>query len=287
MTGRRIDIPGAFNVRDLGGLPTTDGGATRWGRFVRSDLLAGLPDEAQERLFAYGVRIVVDLRATTETVQRPCSLANDARFEYRRIDLEGDGPIPGYDFSNEDRPLADSYAVLLASRRPAVRDVFAALASSSRSSTRNPPPPSFPRRRESIPDMVRHHNPGSSPTRRPSILGGESRSTVFFCAGGTDRTGVIAALLLGLSGVPEEAIAEDYSLSAQGLEQRFFANGPPSWMSPTDLASGRAVATLALRDTMVELLQRVRRDYGGVTSYLWSAGVTAGEVDELRNSFIE
>ena len=40
---------------------------------------------------------------------------------------------------------------------------------------RNPPPPSFPRRRESIPGMVRHHNPGSSPTRRPSILGGESR----------------------------------------------------------------------------------------------------------------
>ena len=51
-------------------------------------------------------------------------------------------------------------------------------------SDRNPPPPSFPRRacpvldtgRESIPGMVRHHNPGSSPTRRPSILGGESRS---------------------------------------------------------------------------------------------------------------
>ena len=45
-------------------------------------------------------------------------------------------------------------------------------------SDRNPPPPSFPRRacpvldtgRESIPGMVRHHNPGSSPTRRPSIL---------------------------------------------------------------------------------------------------------------------
>ena len=47
---------------------------------------------------------------------------------------------------------------------------------------RNPPPPSFPRRacpvldtgRESIPGMVRRHNPGSSPTRRPSILGGGS-----------------------------------------------------------------------------------------------------------------
>ena len=31
----------------------------------------------------------------------------------------------------------------------------------------NPPPPSFPRRRESIPSMARHHVPSSSPSRRP------------------------------------------------------------------------------------------------------------------------
>ena len=39
---------------------------------------------------------------------------------------------------------------------------------------RNPPPPSFPRTRESSPGMVRHHDPGSSPSHRPSRPGGES-----------------------------------------------------------------------------------------------------------------
>ena len=34
--------------------------------------------------------------------------------------------------------------------------------------------PSFPRTRESIPGMVRHHDPGSSPSRRPCRSGGES-----------------------------------------------------------------------------------------------------------------
>ena len=74
MSGHRIVIPGAFNVRDLGGLPTTEGRTTSRGRFVRSDLLSGLPDEAHETLFAYGVRTVVDLRTTEETMQSPCSL---------------------------------------------------------------------------------------------------------------------------------------------------------------------------------------------------------------------
>ena len=110
MSARRIVIPGAFNVRDLGGLPTTDGRTTRWGRFVRSDLLSGLPDEAREALFAYGVRTVVDLRTTEETMQSPCSLAGDARFDSRHCNLQGDEPIPGFVLSLDSRKLARSYA---------------------------------------------------------------------------------------------------------------------------------------------------------------------------------
>ena len=34
---RRIDIAGAYNVRDLGGYPTVDGRATRRGHFIRAD----------------------------------------------------------------------------------------------------------------------------------------------------------------------------------------------------------------------------------------------------------
>ena len=245
MSARRIVIPGAFNVRDLGGLPTADGRTTRWGRFVRSDVLTGLPDESHETLFAHGVRTVVDLRTTEETMQWPCSLAADARFDYRRHNLEGDEPIPGYVLGPDSRKLADAYAALLAARGSVVREVFATLAGSN-----------------------------GSPA-------------VFFCAGGTDRTGMIAALALGLCGVPDEIIAEDYSLSAQGLVDRFRANGAPPWMPAEDLASGRALATLARRETMLYMLRLMRRDYGGVASYLRGIGVTAGETDAIRDDFIE
>ena len=245
LSGRRIVIPGAFNVRDLGGLPTMDGRTTRRGRFVRSDRLSGLPDEGREALFAHGMRTVVDLRTTEETTEHPCSLADDARFDCRHHNLEGDGPVPGYDLSQKNRPLAHSYAALLAARGPAVRDVFAALGD------------------------------------------GDGSPAVFFCAGGTDRTGMIAALVLGLCGVPDEAIAEDYSLSARGLVDRFRASGAPPWMPPEDLASGRALATLARRETVLYMLRLLRRDYGGGASYLRSTGVTAGEIDAIRDGFIE
>ena len=245
MPTRRIDIPGAFNVRDLGGLPTTDGKMTRTGRFVRSDLLSGLPDSAKDALVAIGARTVVDLRTTEERMQHPCSVANDVRVDYRHVNLLGDEPIPGFVLSLDSQTLAHSYAVILAARDSAIRDVFATLARETQS------------------------------------------ATVFFCAGGTDRTGLIAALLLGLAGVPDETITEDYSLSAQGLVDRFLAHGAPRWIQNRNLTSGRALGTLARRDTMLELLRRLRRGYGSATSYLRSIGVTDEEINEIRRSFIE
>ncbi|HEY3342250.1 MAG TPA: tyrosine-protein phosphatase, partial [Anaerolineae bacterium] len=42
--------------------------------------------------------------------------------------------------------------------------------------------------------------------------------SLFHCTAGKDRTGLIAALILGAVDVPEETIVEDYALSAQYLD---------------------------------------------------------------------
>ena len=102
-----------------------------------------------------------------------------------------------------------------------------------------------------------------------------------------DRTGIIAALVLGLAGVPDDDDDDDRSLSAEGLVRRITAEGAPPWMSPDDLASGRALATLARPETMIELLRIVRRDYGGVAPYLHSVGVTAEEMNRIRQSLVQ
>ncbi|MFC7715295.1 tyrosine-protein phosphatase [Nonomuraea recticatena] len=64
---RWIDLEGAVNVRDLGGLPTTDGGTTRHGRILRSDNLQGLtPSDVDLLVGSHKVRHVVDLRSGPE-----------------------------------------------------------------------------------------------------------------------------------------------------------------------------------------------------------------------------
>ncbi len=59
---RHLDWPGAFNVRDLGGLPAGGGRRTAWGAVVRADSLGRLTERGWQALLDHGVRTVVDLR---------------------------------------------------------------------------------------------------------------------------------------------------------------------------------------------------------------------------------
>jgi len=62
-----IDLEGAVNVRDLGGLPTDDGGETATGRLLRADNLQELSASDVGRLVQdLGLTTVVDLRSSAE-----------------------------------------------------------------------------------------------------------------------------------------------------------------------------------------------------------------------------
>jgi protein tyrosine/serine phosphatase len=71
---RRLDWPGCCNVRDLGGLPTADGGRIRAGAVVRSDALAG-PDFG-----GHDVSRIIDLRSADEAAKYPSPVAGDPRY---------------------------------------------------------------------------------------------------------------------------------------------------------------------------------------------------------------
>lgn len=66
MRGRELSLTGADNVRDLGGLPTRDGAATRFGVFLRSATLQELTAADVTTLLDLGLRLVVDLREPGE-----------------------------------------------------------------------------------------------------------------------------------------------------------------------------------------------------------------------------
>ena len=132
MTGpadRHLAWEGCFNVRDLGGLPTTDGRVTRRGGVVRADTLDGLTAAGWEALVAHGVRTVVDLRNDDErgadAAPRPPGVTTvhvplDAREHRDFWDVWASGPqfgTPLYYRPHLDRFPERSVAVLRAIAR--------------------------------------------------------------------------------------------------------------------------------------------------------------------------
>jgi hypothetical protein len=90
---RHLGWHGIYNARDLGGLPTVDGGITRRGAIVRSDSLQNLEARGWEEVEAFGIRTVVDLRSaheigpdvsprpgSIETVNIPLDVTEDREF---------------------------------------------------------------------------------------------------------------------------------------------------------------------------------------------------------------
>jgi protein-tyrosine phosphatase len=95
---------------------------------------------------------------------------------------------------------------------------------------------------------------------------------LFHCAGGKDRTGLVAALLLTLLGVDRETVLDDYELTTrlQRVERHreilegFVASG---------MAVEAATALLATpRWIMAEALAVLDQEHGGVEGYLTGPG---------------
>jgi protein-tyrosine phosphatase len=102
------------------------------------------------------------------------------------------------------------------------------------------------------------------------------------CTAGKDRTGLVVALLLGLAGVADVAISEDYALSAGYLEPRLAetrARYLREGRDPSRLDSPASV----MRSTLDHLHAR----YGGAAAYLRHIGVPEAALAGLRATLVE
>jgi protein-tyrosine phosphatase len=88
VSDRRVEFPQLHNARDLGGLPTVDGGRTLWRSLLRSDDLAQLTPAGVRALADYGVETILDLRWPEEASAYPGPLpAALPRLRYERVSL--------------------------------------------------------------------------------------------------------------------------------------------------------------------------------------------------------
>jgi protein-tyrosine phosphatase len=249
-----IDLEGAVNVRDVGGMPTVDGGETVYGRLLRSENLQELtPDDVARLVGELGVTTVVDLRSTGElTTEGPAPL--DA--------------VPGVRHAHhpvlkEFLDASDTVrAALLTASIEADRERFAG-------------------------DMMCGHYLGYL-DNRPEEVTGALRSiatapgaAIVHCAAGKDRTGVVIALALTVAGVAPEVIVADYMATNDRLEA-IVGRLSRSKMYAGDVTSRPVRAHAAREETMRAFLEQIAARHGGLDSWLGAHGFADDEVSALR-----
>lgn len=240
---RRLEWEGCFNVRDLGGHPTEDGGETRAGAVVRADSVRRLTEEGWRSLVGYGIRRIVDLRLASELEEdAPGEVPVDVVHVPFLADLPLDQQIEIFErwLSAPDDVSAtrDGYLEMLDMHR---RNVAAAVS---------------------------------------AVAGAPEGGVLIHCMGGKDRTGLLAALLLRLAGVSVADIAADYGLSAENIKPLWQQWVEDAGDEGERELRRRLSASPA--DAMAQVLETLEREQGSVEAYLLDAGVSPEDVESAR-----
>ncbi|MGE7225596.1 tyrosine-protein phosphatase [Paenibacillus sp. PDC88] len=236
---RRLQLTGAYNVRDLGGYLTRDGQTTRWGRFFRADGLHRLTENDRKTLLEKGVGTVIDLRHEYEVSEFKNVFTDSQEVAYHNVSLINPATTERQDINS----LGELYVEMLDHVQPQLLRVFRLLAAE------------------------------------------DGQAALFHCSAGKDRTGVTAALLLDLAGVPEDTIIADYALTGECIAPMIeeLRKGKPDSVPSESFEKflGSDPANMAM------MLEHLDAKYGGAESYLASIGLTIQEIDALRSKLLE
>jgi protein-tyrosine phosphatase len=121
---RRLPLNGTFNVRDVGGYPTADGGTTRPRTLLRGDALHRLDDEARALLAALPLHTVLDLREEFEVRLSPDAL-DGTGCDVRRVPVFR---VSGNSFGVAPEDLQSVYDSMVDRHGFALAEAVAALA---------------------------------------------------------------------------------------------------------------------------------------------------------------
>ena len=180
--GKMVDVTGTelegcLNFRDLGGHVGAEGRTVRYGCLFRSGELCDLTDADKEVIRGLGIKVVLDLRSAEEQELRPHALPEGIAVVSQDRRAVGSTQTLEEQIALGQIPVKDDQWVV---------DSYLAMLT------------------RLAPDFRVVVQQAAGARRAPLL---------FHCAAGKDRTGLAAALLLGLLGVSNEVIQAEYELT--------------------------------------------------------------------------
>jgi protein-tyrosine phosphatase len=131
--------------------------------------------------------------------------------------------------------------------------------------------------------IILDHYPDAVVEIMRAMAKAQQGGVVVHCYAGKDRTGIVAALLLSLVGVPTAIISADYAESQERLwplYEKSLAGGTDEeevdfWARPT-----------ATEEMMNMMLEHVETRYGGTEKYLLASGLLPEDIDQLKRRLV-
>ncbi|ONH60631.1 protein-tyrosine-phosphatase [Frankia sp. CcI49] len=276
---RGLELPGAVNLRDVGGYRTTDGRRVRWRTLLRCGAMHALTDTARARFAQFGLRSVVDLREAGERAQEPDALGQlPARSVWVPIYT-----VPPADAAPTDATPATAQANTAQAAAAAPGAAAAAGANAAMDVLRGA---GAAVSLQAIYDFA-VDNRGDRLTAavlalaEPGALPG-----IVHCSAGKDRTGMVVAMVLDLCGVPDETIAADFALTARYLREEAIA-AVRQLAGAGDGAGGLPTNVMACPPQLIlDTLERIRARHGDVRGYLLAHGATPQALDRLVEALL-
>jgi protein-tyrosine phosphatase len=240
---RLVALEAVHNFRDLGGYATADGRTTLWRRLYRADGLYRLTPADVTALEPLGLRTVIDLRSAPELDERGRFPVDAHPVVFHHL------PIVDKTWAHGDAPEYERDEDFLIWAYQEMLTIGA---------------PRFAAAFDILAE------PGALPA-------------VFHCAAGKDRTGLLAALLLGSLGVSHDDIVADYALTVEGMARfrEWAAREWPEWVER--MASLPPAYTAALPDAMRHTIDELCAEHGSIRDYVRSIGVSDATLDTLES----
>jgi protein-tyrosine phosphatase len=241
---RSIELAGASNFRDLGGYETADGRSVRWRQLFRSDSLDAIGADDLDALQRLGLSSVIDLRSTPE-------LERNGRFPFEAT------PIAWHHLSVVDTTWERDDT--LPKDLGATEFLVAAY------------------------DKMLTEGASRFANAFALLAGADALPAVFHCAAGKDRTGLLAALVLGAIGVGNGAIIHDFALTERAMPRFIEAmklRYPERFAEAKSIPAGFMAAT---PEAMERTLARLIGTHGSIRNYVRHIGVTDDAVEHLES----
>lgn len=255
---RKLSFDRMHNFRDLGGYRNDDKQQVKWGMLYRADKLSSLSEEDIKFITRLGIKQVSDFRSDEEHQDAPHNLPDSCGVVIKRLPITVEAAEIERIISQlqKENVTADDMAHFLI---------------------------------EANREMVERFTPVYRRWLR-SLLSKDNYPHVFHCTAGKDRTGLGAALVLRILGVPKETIIQDYlatnSYTAKRVDQ-IVHYVTEKTMHQVNQDVIRTLFTVQAH-YLEEAFKAIDEEYGDFDTYLETAiGFAEAERVALKNLLLE